>query len=144
MMQQARPVKTPAAAASRPRALIAIVAIVAIALAIRLIFFHENGFEKRADRVTKAIASNNMSPVLGEFNALTRVQLSNRAKVGQLSDFVNRQGNFKRTKEDTPKDAQPGFHHFLAEFDKGNLSEDMMLDADGKIANFHVRPLGAQ
>lgn len=143
-MQQARPVKTPAAAGSRPRALIVIVAIVVIALAIRLIFFHENAFEKRADRVTKAIAGNDMGPVLGEFNALTRVQLSNRAKVGQLSDFVNRQGAFKRAKEDTPKDAQPGVHHFTAEFQKGNLSEDMTVDADGKIANFHVRPLGAQ
>ena len=97
-----------------------------------------------ADRITKALAANDMRPVEPEFNALRRPQLESHGKVGRLSDFVNREGAFKRTKEDTPKDAPAGYHHFIAQFEKGNLSEDLTLDGDGKVANFHVRPLDAQ
>ena len=36
---------------------------------------------------------------------------------------------------------RPGYHHFTAAFDKGTLAEDLTVDADGKIADFHVRPI---
>ena len=104
----------------------------------------ENHYEQLADRVTKAIVANDMRPVEGDFNALRRPQLENRAKVGELSDALNGLGAFKRTREDTSKDARPGYHHFSAEFGKATWVEDMALDADGKIASFHVHPPQAQ
>lgn len=98
----------------------------------------ENHFEKLADDVTKAIVANDMRPVEKEFNAITREKLRNRATVGRLSDDLAPLGKFKRTKEDTPKDARAGFHTFVAEFEKGNWTEDMLLDTEGKIASFHI------
>ena len=100
----------------------------------------ENHYEQLADRVTKAIVVNDMRPVEPEFNALTRKALENRETVGRLSDDLIALGAFKRTREDTPKDAPQGKHTFVAEFEKGNWDEDMLIDADGKIAAFHVHP----
>jgi hypothetical protein len=31
-------------------------------------------------------------------------------------------------------------HWFVAEFERGTRIEDLTLDADGKIAAFHIRP----
>lgn len=109
--------------------------------AFNLFSHHQNRYEKLATDVTKALAANDMRRVEPEFNALRRPQLEDRGKVGQLSDFVNADGALKWIKEDTPAGAKAGYHHFTAEFDKGNLSEDLTVDSDNKIADFHVRPL---
>jgi hypothetical protein len=133
------------AATARPydlrRIVIGVVVFIVLIWAVKRVFFHENHYEALADRVTKAIAANDMRPVEGEFNALRRPQLEDRGKVGRLSDFVNADGTFKGAKEDTPSGSQAGYHHFIAHFDKGDLAEDLTVDADGKIADFHVKPL---
>jgi hypothetical protein len=121
-------------------ALFAVVFLVVL-FAVNRFLHRENHYEHLADQVTKAIAANDMRPVEGEFNALRRPQLEDRGKVGRLSDFVNAEGAFKSVKEDTPAGSQAGYHHFTAHFAKGDLAEDMTLDADGKIADFHVKPL---
>jgi hypothetical protein len=117
-----------------------IAVVLALAGAFSLFSRHENRYERLATDVTEAIENNDMRPVERRFNALRRPELEDRAKVGALSDFVNAGGKLKRIKEDTPKDASVGYHHFIAEFEKGTRSEDLTLDADGKIAAFHVRP----
>jgi hypothetical protein len=131
--------------AARPfdvrRFVIAVVVLFLVIWVVKSLFFHANHYEALADRVTKAIAGNDMRPVEGEFNALRRPQLEDRGKVGRLSDFVNAEGAFKSVKEDTPSGSQAGYHHFIAHFDKGDLAEDLTVDADGKIADFHVKPL---
>ncbi len=114
--------------------------VVVTALVFRLVVPHTNRYERLADNVTKAILANNMKPVEGEFNALRRPQLEDRAKVGQLSDDLTALGAFKGVKETTPSGASEGYHTFAARFDKATWSEDMTLDADGKIAAFHVHP----
>ena len=98
----------------------------------------ENHYEQLADRVTKAIVANDMRPVEPDFNALRRPQLENRERVGRLSDDLRPLGAFKAVHEDTPKDAPAGFHHFQAQFEKATWVEDLTVDADGKIAAFHV------
>jgi hypothetical protein len=138
------PVTTPSGTAPKPsrRAFLPLILGVIIAFsAINMLLHRENRYEKLATDVTKALAANNMQPVEKEFNALRRPELEERGKVGQLSDFVNEDGALKRIKEDTPSGAKAGYHHFIAEFDKGSRSEDLTVDSDGKIADFHVRPL---
>lgn len=102
--------------------------------------FGENHYEKLADQVTKAIVANDMRPVEPEFNAIVRPKLLNRSRVGQLSDELNALGALKGIKENTPSGAPAGEHTFAAEFQKATWSEDMLIDADGKIAAFHVHP----
>ena len=115
--------------------------IIVVVSAFNLLAHRENRYEKLATEVTKALAANDMRPVEHDFNALRRPQLEDHAKVGGLSDFVNADGALKRIKEDTPAGSKVGYHHFIATFDKGNLSEDLTVDADEKIADFHVRPI---
>ena len=102
--------------------------------------FGPNHNEQLADQVTKAIVANDMRPVEGDFNALVRPRLLNRARVGELSDELNGLGAFRRVKETTPKDATQGQHTFDAEFAKATWKEVMTLDSEGKIASFYVRP----
>ena len=130
----------PPAARSPRQTIVVVLAIALIFFGIRAVFFHANRYERLASDVTKAIAANDMRPVEKEFNALRRPQLEDRAKVGQLSDFINELGAFRGVKEDTPKDAAPRSHHFVAHFERGNRVEDLTVDADGKIADFHVKP----
>ncbi|MGP6159452.1 MAG: hypothetical protein ACLPYS_18415 [Vulcanimicrobiaceae bacterium] len=114
--------------------------VVVTALVFRLVVPHHDLNERLAADVTKAIVANNMRPVEGDFNALRRPQLEDRAKVGRLSNDLNALGAFKGVKETTPSDPAQGYHTFAATFDKATWSEDMTLDADGKIAAFHVHP----
>jgi len=113
--------------------------LLGVFVATRLVH-HENSSEALAGAVTRAIANNDMRPVEGDFNAIERPQLENRGRVGELSDFVNALGAFKSVKEDTAQGSQDQYHHFIVTFEKGTRSEDMTLDADGKIASFHIRP----
>jgi hypothetical protein len=102
----------------------------------------ENHAEKLADQVTRAIVANDMRPVASEFNAIVRPKLMERERVGRLSDQLAPLGKFKRTKENTPAGTPAGTHQFVAEFERGTRIEDMTLDADGKIAAFHIHPTG--
>lgn len=109
--------------------------------AVRLIFFHENKYEHLAAQITRAIAANDMRPVEKDFNAIRRPQLENRAKVGGLSDFVNAEGKLEKIKEQTVSDAKTGEHRFVATFEKGRRAEDLTVDADGKVVDFHIKPI---
>ncbi|GAC1302799.1 MAG: hypothetical protein NVS2B3_17650 [Vulcanimicrobiaceae bacterium] len=109
--------------------------------AFNLFTHRENRYEKLATDVTRALAANDMRPVEKEFNALTRPKLENRAKVGGLSDFVNAEGALRGIKEQPQSDGKPNVHAFIATFEKGRRAEDLTVDADGKIVDFHVTPL---
>lgn len=124
--------------------LVPIVVALVVAFAAGKLLHHENRYEKLATEVTHAIAANDMRPVARDFNALTRAKLADRGKVGQLSDFVNADGALKSIAEDTPSGSAAGYHHFTATFANGQRAEDLTVDSDGKIADFHVRPLATQ
>jgi hypothetical protein len=130
----------PVAVARRGSPTVWIVLLVVLVAGWLLLRPHENKAERLATDVTKAIQQNNMQPVEKEFNALRRPELENRAKVGRLSDQVVALGALKSIKEDTPKDAPAGYHHFVAQFDKATWVEDITLDSDGKISAFHIHP----
>jgi hypothetical protein len=121
---------------------IRVVAIVAFFVLVAYLFFrpHSSGSEQLATRVTVAIQNNNMAPVEKEFNALNRPELENHARVGRLSDQVVALGKLESVKEDTPKDAPAGHHHFVVKFEKATWAEDMTIDGDGKIGTFNIHP----
>jgi hypothetical protein len=136
------PTGTPTSAARKPLP-IPLIAVVVLLVAFALYHFlhpRESHAAHLAVVVTQALANNDMRPVAPSFNAIPRAELSNHAKVGRLSDFVNAEGAFKGVTEDTPSGSPAGFHHFTAHFDKGDLTETLTLDADGKIAKFNVKP----
>jgi hypothetical protein len=109
----------------------------------KLVLHHRNRYESTADAITKAIAKNDMTPVLHAFNAIDRPQLEDRGRVGRLSDMIVPLGAFKGSREDTPQGSPAGYHHFTERFDKGTLSEKYLLDDDGKITKFHIGPTEA-
>jgi hypothetical protein len=119
---------------------IALIVLFALVVFYKLVLHHRNRYESTADAITKAIAKNDMTPVLHAFNAIDRPQLEDRARVGRLSDLIVPLGAFKGSKEDTPPGSPEGYHHFKESFDKGELSEKYQLDADGKITKFHIGP----
>jgi hypothetical protein len=138
------PRKPGAPSASRPQIVVAVLVLIIVAYFVKHFFFHESHAKHLAVVVTQALANNDMRPVEPSFNAIRRPELENHAKVGRLSDFVNAEGKFKGVSEDTPSGSPDGYHHFIAHFDKGDLAEDLTLDSEGKIANFHVRPETSQ
>ncbi len=118
----------------------AVVVLFVLVVAYKLLFHHRNKYESTADAITKAIAHNDMHPVLHAFNAVTRPELEDRARVGHLSDLVVTMGAFKGSKEDTPPGSPEGYHHFKERFEKGTLDEKFQLDSEGKITKFHIGP----
>ena len=135
-----RPPTARAAGPARKFAVPIVVVAIALLFGANKLLHHENRYEKLATDVTKALAANDMRPVQKEFNAITRAKLADRGKVGTLSDFVNADGALISMKEDTPSGSDPNYHHFVATFKNGTRTEDLTVDSDGKIADFHVRP----
>jgi hypothetical protein len=107
-----------------------------------LLFFrpHANHNEQLANEVTVAIENNNMLPVEKYFTVSNRPELENKIRVARLSQDVSALGKLRSVKEDTPKDAPAGRHHFTETFEKGSWVVDMTIDDDGKIAVFHIHP----
>jgi hypothetical protein len=146
-MQNVTPVAptpaTPPALAKKPGRRLQILGVVALVLLVfgtQRLIHHENQYESMADAVTKAIAANDMTPVLGDFNAIRRPELQDRARVGNLSNMEVALGAFKSSKEITPANSPPLFHEFTETFANGSLDEKYELDADGKIVKFHIGP----
>ncbi len=129
-------------APNRAKSLVPLLLGALVLLSAFNIFSHrENRYEKLASDVTHAIAANDMRPVEKDFNAITRAKLEDRGKVGSLSDFVNADGKLEGVKEQAQPEGKPNTHLFIATFEKGRRAEDLTVDADGKIVDFHVKPL---
>jgi len=143
-MQNVTPVAAPPATRAKKPGLhlqiLGVVALVLLVFGTQRLIHHENQYEATADAVTKAIAANDMTPVLGDFNAIRRPELQDRARVGNLSNMEVALGAFKGSKEITPANAPQGAHEFTETFANGTLDEKFVLDADGKIVTFHIGP----
>ena len=66
-----------------PRLLLVIGALLFVLLAWRLLGPHESAAQREADKITRAVIANNMTPVSGDFNAIVRPKLQNRETVGR-------------------------------------------------------------
>ncbi|MBV8355595.1 MAG: hypothetical protein JO101_09760 [Candidatus Eremiobacteraeota bacterium] len=119
--------------------LLFILVVLSIVIVARSFAHRENPSERLVREVTVAVQNNDMTPVAKDFNALTREKLT-RASVGRLSDQLAPLGKVKSVVETTPKDAEPRHHTFVVHFEKADWTARMVLDEDGKIAGFDLRP----
>jgi hypothetical protein len=112
---------------------------VAIAVAAALVAAScsfQNRNEREAQRITNAVMANDLRPVnddIAKGIAITRVQ------VAEWSDELNAQGKLLSLKE-TTADCTPGWHCFVAKFQKHTYVERMRFDENGKVVswNFHM------
>ncbi len=90
--------------------------------------------QREAEKITKAVIANDMTPVIGDFTPLAQTKVT-RVAVAELSDELNSQGAFhglKPTKEKCP----PAFSCFIATYDKATYFERIRLSSDGKVASW--------
>lgn len=94
--------------------------------------------QKLADQVTRAVYSNDMAGVTANMDSEAAQQVT-RASLGAVSDLMHRMGNYQGLTE-TATDIPARRYTFDAKFDHGDLTVKLRLDADGKIAGYHVIP----
>ncbi|HLX26533.1 MAG TPA: hypothetical protein VKR05_06030 [Candidatus Cybelea sp.] len=98
----------------------------------------QNRNEREAEKITNAVIANDLRPVQNDIAKgidITRVQ------VAEWSDELNAQGKLLSLKE-TTENCAPGWHCFVAKFQKHTYVERMRLDENGKVVNwnFHLLP----
>ncbi|MDQ6766600.1 MAG: hypothetical protein M3Z41_02190 [Candidatus Eremiobacteraeota bacterium] len=94
--------------------------------------------QKIADTVTRAVYNNDMAGVTSNFDSALAPQVT-RASLGVLSDTMHKMGNFQGLTE-TATDLPAHRYVFDAKFDRGDMTVQMRLDPDGKVAAYKVLP----
>lgn len=94
--------------------------------------------QKLADDVTRAVYNNDMAGVNANFNSELGPQVT-RASLGVLSDKMHTLGNYQGVTE-TATDLPSRRYTFDAKFDKGDMTVQLRLDANGKVAAYRVTP----
>jgi len=98
----------------------------------------QNGNEREADKITKAVINNDLRPVQEDIAKGVGVT---RVKVAQWSDELNDQGKLISVKE-TNANCEAGWHCFNVKFAKHAYVERMRFDENHKVVNwdFHMAP----
>ncbi len=94
----------------------------------------ENKYESEADKITKAVMANDISPIKGDFSpnlTITRVEIASAA------DELGAQGKLESVKEVTPCKYGAGFHCFDVKFEKHMYHEWLSMDDTGKVTSWH-------
>jgi hypothetical protein len=109
---------------------------VTLALAALTACSFQNKYEREADRITRAVMDNNLTPVQGDLAPnvkLTRVQ------VAAWSDELDAQGKLLSLKE-TTTNCSSGYHCFDVKFEKHAYVEMLAMDDRGKVTEwrFHM------
>ncbi len=113
-------------------------ATMAVALGLGACSGNSGSEQKLADSVTRAVYNNDMSGVTSNFSTDVAPQVT-RASLGVLSDQMHSMGNYQGLTE-TATDVPAKRYTFDAKFDKGDMTVQMRLDANGKIAAYRVSP----
>jgi hypothetical protein len=98
----------------------------------------ENKYEKEADKITRAVMANDLTPVKNDI--APGISIS-RVKIAEYSDELNAQGKLESIKETTPCD--PGAHCFTVKFEKRTYLEQLKMDDQGKVTDWHFKPADA-
>ena len=102
----------------------------------------QNKYEREADRITRAVLGNDLTPVRGDIASGINVS---RVQIAQWSDELNQQGKLLSVKEVTTN-CEPGWHCFDVKFEKHDYAERMRFDENGKVVDwrFHMATANAQ
>ncbi len=93
----------------------------------------QNRDEREADKITRAVISNNMAPVMGDFDPAIKGEIT-RVRVAELSDELNQQGAYQGLKQTTSAWCnRPGYLCFDVNFAKRQYHEVMKVGSDGKV-----------
>jgi hypothetical protein len=110
--------------------------LVLLALAVLGGCASHNKYETEADKITRAVIANDMTPVASDFAPAISGQLT-RVRVAELSDELNAQGAYKGLKEDD-QNCAPAAHCFDVTFEKRAYREALALDDNGKVTAWRV------
>jgi hypothetical protein len=99
----------------------------------------ESKNERQADKITRAVIANDLSPVRDDIAKGINIP---RVQVAEWSDELNAQGKLLSIKE-TTTDCSPGWHCFAVKFEKHQYAERMRLDENGKVVNWKFKMVPA-
>jgi hypothetical protein len=93
----------------------------------------QNRNEREADKITRAVINNNMSPVIGDLDPAIKGQVT-RVRVAELSDELNQQGAYQGLKETSATWCDTTVYHcFDVKFANRVYREKMKVGSDGKV-----------
>ena len=102
----------------------------------------ENKYESEADKITRAVMANDLTPVKGDISPQLLPKIT-RVKVAALSDELSAQGKLESVKEVTPCD-KSGEHCFDVTFEKSKYKEWLVMDDTGKVIYWWVHAAPVQ
>ncbi len=92
-----------------------------------------NRSEREADKITRAVISNNMAPVMSDFDPAIKGEIT-RVRVAELSDELNQQGAYQGLRQTTAAWCnRPSYLCFDVNFAKRPYHEVMKVGSDGKV-----------
>lgn len=97
----------------------------------------QNKNEREADKITRAVLANNVSPVMGDFDPAIKGQIT-RVRVAELSDELSAQGDYQGLKQ-TTQWCRTGYLCFDVKFAKRPYHEVMKVGSDGKVQYWWIR-----
>jgi hypothetical protein len=94
----------------------------------------QNKYEREADRLTRAVMNNDLTPVKDDIAKGTNIT---RVQVAEWADELDAQGKLLSVKEVTPCD--PGAHCFEVKFAKHTYREELAEDDQGKVVRWRFQ-----
>lgn len=90
-----------------------------------------------ADKITRAVINNDVTPVMGDFDPAIKGEVT-RVRVAELSDELNAQGAYQGLKQDASR-CRTGYLCFDVTFAKRPYREEMKVGSDGKVQYWWIR-----
>lgn len=112
-------------------------AAISVVLSLGLASCAGNPNQAEADKITRAVVNNDMSPVSGDLAPSVKGEIT-RVRIAELSDQLNADGPYQGLKEDTTW-CKAGFHCFDVQFAKRPYYEVMRIDSGGKVDYWWIR-----
>lgn len=95
-----------------------------------------------ADKITRAIIGNDVSPVINDFDPAIKGEIT-RVRVAELSDELNDQGQYQGLKPDNSW-CRTGYLCYDVQFAKRPYHEIMKVGSDGKVQVWQIHQAVAQ
>ncbi|HZT13521.1 MAG TPA: hypothetical protein VFA29_11985 [Candidatus Baltobacteraceae bacterium] len=96
-----------------------------------------NRDDAQADKITRAVINNDMSPVMNDLDPAIKGQIT-RVRVAELSDELNAQGTYQGLTRDTSW-CRTGYICYDVKFSKRPYHEVMKVGSDGKVQYWWIR-----